>query len=82
MCVCVCVRGLNICTHRGKNISKNKQTKTHAHMCIHTYLHKYIHTYIYIYIDNQSKVFGHPQKFSFLILKMLFLMKQFKHQNI
>ena len=36
---------------------------------------------IYIYIYNQSKVFGHPQKFLFLILKVLFLMKQVKHHN-
>ena len=30
----------------------------------------------------QSKVFGHPQKFLFLILKVLFLMKQVKHHNV
>ena len=31
--------------------------------------------YIYIYIDYQSKIFGHPQFFLFLFLKVLFLMK-------
>ena len=34
---------------------------------------------IYIYIHYQSKVFGIPQKFLFLFLKILSLMKQFKH---
>ena len=34
-----------------------------------------------MYIDYQSKVFGHPQKFLFLILKVLFLMKQVKHHK-
>ena len=29
-----------------------------------------------------SKVFGHPQNFLFLILKVLFLMKQVKHHNV
>ena len=29
----------------------------------------------------QSKVFDYPQKFLFLILKVLFLMKQVKHHN-
>ena len=28
-----------------------------------------------------SEVFDHPQKFSFLILKVLFLMKEFNHSN-
>ena len=32
-------------------------------------------------MHNQSKVFGHAQKFLFLILKGLFLMKQVKHHN-
>ena len=30
----------------------------------------------------QSKVFCHPQRFSFFILKLLFLMKQVKHHNV
>ena len=38
----------------------------------------YIYIYIYIY---QSKVFGHPQKCLFVILKVLFLAKQIKHHN-
>ena len=29
----------------------------------------------------QSKVYGHPQKFLFLILNVLFLMKQVKHHD-
>ena len=37
--------------------------------------------YIYVYIHYQSKVFGHPQKLLFLILKVLFLMKQVNHLN-
>ena len=36
--------------------------------------------YIYIYI-YESKVFGHSQKFLFLILKVLVLMRQIKHHN-
>ena len=30
----------------------------------------------------QSKVFGHPKKFLFLILKVLFLMKKIKDHNV
>ena len=41
----------------------------------------YIYIYIYIYIYNLSKVFGHTPKFSFLILKVLFLMKQVEHHK-
>ena len=41
-----------------------------------------IYIYIYIYINYQSKVFVHPQKFLYLILKVLFLMKQVKHHNV
>ena len=43
---------------------------------------KLFYIYIYIYIYYQSKVFGHPQKFLFLILKVLFFMKQVKHHNV
>ena len=32
-------------------------------------------------IYYQSKDFGHPQTFLFLILKVLFLMKQIKYHN-
>ena len=39
----------------------------------------YIYIYIYIYMHYQSNVFGHPQKISFLTLKVLFLIKQVKH---
>ena len=42
---------------------------------------QHIYTYIYIYICYKSKVFGYPQKFLFLNPKVLFLMKQVKHQN-
>ena len=42
---------------------------------------KYIYINIYIHIYYQSKVFGHPQNFLFLILKVLFLIKQVKHHN-
>ena len=41
-----------------------------------------IYIYIYIYIYFQSKVFGHQQNFLFLILKVLFLMKQVKHHYV
>ena len=34
-----------------------------------------------VYIHYQSKEFGHPQNFLFLILKVLFFMKQVKHHN-
>ena len=37
--------------------------------------------YIYIYIYYQSKVFGHPQTFLFLVLKVLFLMIQIEQYN-
>ena len=37
---------------------------------------------LYIYIYKQSKVFGHAPKSLFLILKLLFLMKQVKHHNV
>ena len=33
------------------------------------------------HIHYPSKVFDHPQKFLFLNLKLLFLMKQVKHHN-
>ena len=36
---------------------------------------------IYLYLHNMSKVFCHPQKFLFLILIVLFLMKQVKHHS-
>ena len=44
------------------------------------YISKYI--YIYIYIYYKAKVFGDPQKCLFLILKVLFLIKQVKHHNV
>ena len=34
------------------------------------------------YLATLSKVFGHPQKLSFLILKLSFLMNQVKHSNV
>ena len=34
------------------------------------------------YIHYQSKVFGHPQKFLFLILSIIFKQKQIKHHNV
>ena len=34
------------------------------------------------HVHYQSKVFGQPQKILFLILKVLFLMKQVKHHNV
>ena len=34
------------------------------------------------YVHYQSKVLDHPKKYSFLILKVLFLMKQVKHHNV
>ena len=38
--------------------------------------------YIYIYSHTTiQKYFGHPQKYSFLIPKVLFLIKQIKHHN-
>ena len=40
-----------------------------------------IYIYIYIYTHFQSKVFGHPKKFLFLILNVLFLMRQVKVHN-
>ena len=40
----------------------------------------YIYIYIYIYI-YKSKVFGHPQTCLFLILKVLFLIKQVEHHD-
>ena len=33
-------------------------------------------------IHDQLKVFGYPQKNVFLVLKVLFLMKQVKHCNV
>ena len=36
----------------------------------------------HLYVHYQSKVFGYPQRFSFLIQKVLILMKQVKHHNI
>ena len=42
----------------------------------------YIYIYIYIHTHTQSKVFSHLQKFSFLILNVLFLMKWVKHRNV
>ena len=44
----------------------------------------YCHTHIYIqqYIHYQSKVSGYPQKFLFLIQKVLILMKQVKCHNV
>ena len=68
----------------------SNQTKTCRLYCrstyrkMHTHTHTYIYIYIYIciYIYYQSKVFGHPQNFLFLFLKLLFLMKQVKYQNV
>ena len=54
------------------------------HTCIYRniyFVYIYIYIYIYIYTNFLSKVFGHPQKFLFLILKVLYLMKQIKHHN-
>ena len=34
-----------------------------------------------MYTHYRSKVFSHPQKFLFLILKVLFLMKEVKHHK-
>ena len=56
----------------------NKYTCIHTyrvvyiHVKIHTHTHTYIYIYIYIYIYThyQSKVFGHSQKFLFIILNM------------
>ena len=39
------------------------------------------HIYVCCHIYYHSKVFVNPQKFLFLILKLLFLMKQVKHLN-
>ena len=56
------------------------------YMCIYMYVYTYVYMcvciYIYMYIHCQSKVFGHPKKVLFLILKVLFLMKQVKHHNV
>ena len=35
-----------------------------------------------MHVHYQSKLFGHTPKFLFLILKVLFLMKQVKHHNV
>ena len=40
-----------------------------------------MYKFLYIYKHHQSKVFGHPKNFLFLILKVLFIMKQVKHHN-
>ena len=50
-------------------------------VCVCVCVYIYIYIYIYIYMHYQSEVFGHLQKFLFLILKVLFLMKQVKHHN-
>ena len=54
----------------------NKQGLTNKQMCIYNSIKQAIH------IHYQSKVFSIPQKCLFLILKVLFLMKQVKLQNI
>ena len=56
----------------------------YLYMYIYINMNIYLHAfYIYIYVNAcihyQSKVFGHPL---FLILKVLFLMKQVKHHNV